>query len=77
MSRSMFYLAQDLPEDWLERYLRGVQSVTPTSVQEAFENNLRPEEMTILIVGDVDRIGPEALEALGEALGGVTEIEIR
>jgi len=73
VSRSMFYLAQDLPEDWLERYLRGVQSVTPESIQDAFLNNLRPAEMTILIVGDVDRIGREALAAFGP----VSELEVR
>lgn len=73
VSRSMFYLAQDLPEDWLERYLRGVQGVTPASVENAFEQHLRPEEMTILIVGDIDRIGRTALEAFGP----VTELEIR
>ncbi len=73
VSRSMFYLAQDLPDDWLERYLRGVQSVTPASIQRAFLENLNPDEMTILIVGDVDRIGREALAAFGP----VSELEVR
>ncbi len=73
VSRSLFYLAQDLPEDWLERYWRGVQEVTPRSIQEVFARHLRPEAMAILIVGDPDRIGWERLESLGP----VTVLEVR
>jgi zinc protease len=65
VSRVMFYLADDLPEDWLERYSRGIQEITPEQVQEVFADHLYPEEMTILVVGDVDRIGRAALERLG------------
>lgn len=73
VSRMMYYLAQDLPEDWLDRYWRGVQEVTPASIQRVFGENLRPDEMTILVVGDPDRIGREALSELG----AVTVLEIR
>lgn len=65
VSRTMFYLAQDLPQDWLERYLNGVQKVTPSSVRETFAEHLRPDDMTILIVGDPERIGWDALRRLG------------
>jgi zinc protease len=65
VARRMFYLAQELPEDWLERYLSGVQKVTPASVQRVFRRHLRPEDMTILVVGDPDRIGMDALSTLG------------
>ena len=65
VSRQMFYLAQDLPADWLERFLRGVQQVTPGMIHDAFAEHLWPGEMTILIVGDLDRIGRAALEELG------------
>ncbi len=65
VSRTMLYLAQDLPEDWLERYWRGVQAVTPASIQRVFSEHLRPREMTILIVGDPERIGRDALAGLG------------
>lgn len=65
VSRRMFYLAQDLPSDWLERYLSGVQGVTAASIHRIFAEHLRPEAMTILIVGDPERIGREALESLG------------
>ena len=65
VSRVMFYLADDLPEDWLERYSRGIQEITSEQVHEVFVDHLYPEEMTILVVGDVDRIGRAALERLG------------
>ena len=65
VSRIMSYLAQDLPEDWLERYSRGIQKITPEQVHKVFTDHLYPEEMTILIVGDLGRIGLAALERLG------------
>lgn len=66
VSRTMFYLAQELPADWLERYLNGVQAVEPADVMRVFDAHLRPDEMTILIVGDTARIGMERLGTLGE-----------
>jgi zinc protease len=65
VSRNMFYRAQDLPTDWLQRYLSGVQAVRPQDIQNVFAQHLRPDQMTILIVGDPDRIGRAELEALG------------
>ena len=65
VSRTMSYLAQDLPQDWLERYLNGAQRVTAKDIHDVFKKHLRPAEMMILIVGDPDRIGRDALEALG------------
>ena len=72
VSRTMYYLAQDLPEDWLERYWRGVQTVTPEGIQAVFAEHLRPEEMTILVVGDPERIGDELTR-----LGPVTTLQVR
>lgn len=65
VSRRMSFLALDLPEDWLERYLEGVQAVTPGAIQAVFRKHLHPEAMTILVVGDPERMGMEALESLG------------
>lgn len=65
VSRRMSFLVQELPDDWLEEYLRGVQNVTPASVQEVFRRHLRPGDMTILIVGDPERMDMEGLRALG------------
>lgn len=73
VARSMYYLAQEMPEDWLERYWAGVQDVTPEGIRSVFAEHLRPEDMTILVVGDPDRIGRDALATLGP----VTRIEVR
>jgi zinc protease len=72
VSRMMLYLAEDMPEDWLERYARGIQLVTTDDVRRVFAQHVRPSDMTVLVVGDLDRIGREALEALGP----VTLLEI-
>jgi zinc protease len=65
VSRTMFYLAEGLPDDWLQRYVDGIQRVEPADVRRVFADNLRPEGMTILVVGDPDRIGRDALASLG------------
>jgi zinc protease len=72
VSRMMLYLAEDMPEDWLERYARGIQLVTTDDVRRVFAQHVRPSDMTVLVVGDLDGIGREALEALGP----VTLLEI-
>jgi zinc protease len=65
VSRMMLYVYGELPEDWLERYVQGVQQVTPEDVRRVFAEHLKPDEMTIMVVGDPDRIGRSALERLG------------
>ena len=65
VARRMFFLAQDFPDDWLERYLDGIQDVTPASILGVFREHLRPDDMSILVVGDPARIDMEGLEALG------------
>ena len=67
VSRQMLYLRQNLPFDWLQRFLAGVQSVTPAGVHEVFRRNLPPnglDDMVILIVGDPAGFDP-GLEDLG------------
>jgi len=65
VSRQMFYLAQGLPEDWLEIYLDRIQEVTPRRVWQVFRRHLDPDEMTILVVGDPESFD-EPLSRLGE-----------
>jgi zinc protease len=65
VSRMMLYVSGELPDDWLERYAEGVQDVTAEDIRRVFAQHLRPAEMTILLVGDPDRMGREALAALG------------
>lgn len=65
VSRAIYYRAIELPDDWLERYWEGVQKVEPEDIAAVFREHLRPDEMTILIVGDPQRIGLEQLERFG------------
>jgi zinc protease len=65
IARRMSYLAQGLPQDWLERYLESIQEVDPPAVQAVFRRHLYPERMTILLVGDPERMDMAALGALG------------
>ncbi len=55
VSRAIALRHQDLPEDWLERYLDGVQAVTGSSVHETFRTHLDTGRMTLLLVGDTTR----------------------
>jgi len=62
VSRQMSYRAAGLPEDWLERYLSGVQRVTPGAVRDVLRRHLRPDSMTIVIVGDTTRFDASPAE---------------
>ncbi len=67
-AREIAHRASGLPPDWLDRYLRGIQRVTPDRVRRVMEKRVRPDEMTILVVGNpgafdapLDRLGPVTL----------------
>ena len=67
VSRQMVYLSQNLPLDWLSRFLEGVQGVTPSAVHKVFRENLAAnglDDMVIVIVGDPAAFDP-GLEDLG------------
>ena len=73
VSRQMLYLSQNLPLDWLPRFLAGVQSVTPGGVHEVFRRNLAAnglDDMVIVIVGD-----PAGFDSGLEDLGPVRFLE--
>jgi zinc protease len=72
LSRQMFYLSQGLPEDWLERYIEGIQKVSPRAVQRVFREHVHPKEMIILILGD-----PEHFDLPPEILGKVQIWEVK
>jgi predicted Zn-dependent peptidase len=65
VARMMYYVAEDWPEDWLERYVDGIQEVEPSDILSVFADQVRPDDMTILVVGDPERIGRERLAELG------------
>jgi zinc protease len=64
VGRRMGDRAQGLADEWLERYLEGIQAVTPEDILEVSRRYIQPGEMTLLLVGDAARFGP-GLEAFG------------
>jgi zinc protease len=64
VSRRMAYRAAGLPDDWLDRYLAGLQRVDAGAVEAVYRRYLRPDDLVILVVGDADALGAE-LETLG------------
>lgn len=71
VSRQMIYRSEGLPGDWLERYLAGIQDVTPRDVQRAFRDHVHPDEMVILVLGD-----PSTFDEPLEELGPVTVLDV-
>lgn len=71
VSRRVLHDAQELPEDWLERYLAGVQRVSPADVRHVLERHLDPDRMVILVLGD-----PSRFDLPLETLGEVTVLEV-
>jgi len=70
VSRQTLYLLNELPDDWLERYLEGIQEVSAVDVLEVFRTHVHPEDMVVLVLGN-----PEGFEESLEVLGPVTVLE--
>jgi len=68
VTRQMTYRAGGLPADWLQRYVAGIQQVTPQAVHEVVRRHIRPEDWTIVIVGDTTKF-----DAAPETLGPVVQ----
>ncbi len=71
VTRKIGLRAERLPDDWLERYLMGIQRVSPGDIRDVFSRNVHPERMVILVVGN-----PDALDEPLENLGPVTILDI-
>jgi predicted Zn-dependent peptidase len=50
---------QGLGEDYLKTYVQKVNAVTPAQVQEMTKKYIKPEEMTIVVVGDKSQISEQ------------------
>ena len=70
VARGMAYESLGLPADWLDRYVNGIQKVTPATVLDIFRSEVDPDRMTILLVGDTTRFDGSPSE-----LGVVTVLE--
>ena len=47
---------QGLGDDYLKTYVQKVNAVTPTDVQKMAAEYIKPEQMTIVVVGDKAKI---------------------
>lgn len=54
MSQLVLY---DLPDDYFSTFVPTIERVTPAEVTGAASRHLRPEDLTTLVVGDLDVIG--------------------
>ncbi len=61
-----------LPSDEFARLLAGAQSATPARLKEVSQSRLRPDEATIVIVGDVQKLLPKLPQALG-----ISDVQLR
>ncbi len=55
-----------LPEDYVDRSLALLRSVTPDSATAAYQSVVHPDALTLVVVGDAERIA-EPLRAAGFA----------
>jgi zinc protease len=53
-----------LPDDYVDRSLALLRSVTPEAATEAYHSIVRPDELTLVVVGDAERLA-EPLRAAG------------
>jgi zinc protease len=50
---------QGLGEDYLKNYVQRVNAVTPEDVQRMTAKYIKPEQMTIVVVGDKSKIAEQ------------------
>lgn len=56
-----------LPEDWVRRYRERVVAPTLEEVNAALKRHLRPQDLTLIVVGKADEI-EQQIQAFGEAV---------
>ena len=52
VARQVGFMADGFPDDWLDRYLRGIRGVDSIAVARVIRRHVHPDAMTILVVGD-------------------------
>jgi predicted Zn-dependent peptidase len=57
-----------LPDEFLTNFVRNIYAITPDQVSAAARTYIRPDEMTLVIVGDLEKIRPQ-LAALPQLSG--------
>ena len=59
-----------LPEDYVDRSLALLRSVTPEAATEAYRSVVHPDDLTLVVVGDAERLA-DPLRA-----SGFSELEV-
>ena len=57
-----------LPDDFLTHWVANIQAVTPAQVSEMARQFIRPERMTVVVAGDLAKIG-DSVQALPQFAG--------
>ena len=57
-----------LPDDFLTRWVENIQAVTPAQVSEIARQFIRPEHMTVVVAGDLAKVG-DSVRALPQFAG--------
>ncbi|MBN1211275.1 MAG: insulinase family protein [candidate division Zixibacteria bacterium] len=73
LARMRTYDFYGLPENFLEQEKEGVEKITPEAVMAAAKNNLRPDQLIVIVTGNAADFD-EPLEALG--MGPAEPIDI-
>lgn len=71
LRRQMRYEFRNWPSDYIDRFLEGVAAVTAEDVQRVARKHLRPDNLTVLVIGNPDAFGKPL-----STLGPVTEIPL-
>jgi zinc protease len=58
---------QGLGEDYLKSYVQRVNAVTPDEVKQTTAKYIKPELMTIVVVGDKAKVGEQLASYAGDA----------
>lgn len=72
LSRLMRYEFYDYPEDFIFQYQQGVKSTTIDDVQRVAQTYLKPDALTVVVVGNAQEINPP----LQEFMPAVTPLDV-
>ncbi|MCB0434892.1 MAG: insulinase family protein, partial [Mangrovimonas sp.] len=54
----------ELPDSWLENRVQNIMAVTPEQVSEMTKKYIKPEDMTLIIVGDKESVSKQIQETI-------------
>jgi len=64
----IFLDTHDLDESFLTNKVKNMHAVTPEKVQEMTQKYIRPENMTLIVVGDKNKIQDQIQETVQKPL---------